>query len=163
MTPRLPLATASFLWLQWKTSQELLILTVFICSVVTLFPWISHYSLEPTLVGLLSLYWNSLLPGPQGPLHFQIWSSSLSPHFDLSSIWDNTSPLSPSISFSTQLLELHILLFPSLPFQLHLLGITVGSSSLSYTRNFGILGFLHYFCTLSLCIYSQVISVSLSL
>lgn len=134
--------------------------TVFICSIVTLFPWISHYSLELTLVELLSLYWYSLLPGPQGPLPFQTWSSSLSLHFDLSSIWDNTSPLSPSISFSTQLPELHILLFPSLPFQLHLLGITVGSSSPSHTRNFGILGFLRYFFALCTFIHRSFQSVS---
>ena len=114
MTPCLPLATALFLWLHWKTSQELLILTLFICSVVTLFPWISNFSLEPTLVGLLSLYWNSLLPGPQWPVHFQIWSSSVSPHFGPSSIWDNTSVLSLAANFSTQLPELHILLFPYL-------------------------------------------------
>ena len=39
------------------------------------FPWISHFSLELILIGLLSLYWNSFLHYPKRPPHFQIWKS----------------------------------------------------------------------------------------
>lgn len=128
LTPCLPLATALFLWLHWKTSQELIfILTLFICLrsyIISLnirfFSWTNS---SWVIVSVLK----QPLPGPQWPVHFQIWSSRsvlilTSAAFEtihLSFHFQSTSPLSfQNYTF-----------FCFLPFQLHLLGITVGSSS----------------------------------
>lgn len=124
----------------WKNfSQEFSILTLSISSIVT---WIFHFSLEPTLIELLSSYWNTFLHGSKWLLHFQIWRSSLNFHLDLN-LWSNTSILPSSIGFFTWLPGHHILI-SFLPFQWHLFSLCVGFSSSSYTWNLKSLDFYNF-------------------